>query len=242
MRALLALSVLAVLSVTGAAYAETQTVPTEDGTLDVRITYDEMVPDEESKIKVDFLNPVTKNIQEHIDYTITITKEGDQVFGPTSLIHTSPGTITIPILFQSEGIYTMSFTVEGILFQIIPTEIVSFDIPVGDAALEPVPPPPPEAVDAVVPVWIKSNAGWWAGGQLDDATFVQGLEYLIQNGILVVPVAPADGDAPGGGSALPTIPPWVKTTAGWWAEDQIDDTTFVAALQFLIIQGIVQVP
>ena len=35
------------------------------------------------------------------------------------------------------------------------------------------------AVD-VVPDWIKNNAGWWAEGQIDDQTFVNGIQFLIK--------------------------------------------------------------
>ena len=37
-----------------------------------------------------------------------------------------------------------------------------------------------------IPSWIKNNAGWWADGQIDDEAFVQGIQYLIINGILQV--------------------------------------------------------
>ena len=37
-----------------------------------------------------------------------------------------------------------------------------------------------------IPSWIRNNAAWWAAGQIDDQTFVQGLEYLIQKGIIRV--------------------------------------------------------
>ena len=37
-----------------------------------------------------------------------------------------------------------------------------------------------------IPDWIKSNAGWWADGQIDDGTFVNGVKYLIENGIVRV--------------------------------------------------------
>ena len=36
----------------------------------------------------------------------------------------------------------------------------------------------------LVPEWIKNNAGWWADDQIDDKTFVQGIEYLVKNGII----------------------------------------------------------
>ena len=35
-----------------------------------------------------------------------------------------------------------------------------------------------------IPSWIRNNAEWWAAGQIDDETFIQGLEYLIQKGII----------------------------------------------------------
>ncbi len=37
-----------------------------------------------------------------------------------------------------------------------------------------------------VPEWIKNNADWWAEGAIDDEDFVQGIQYLISNGILQV--------------------------------------------------------
>ena len=37
-----------------------------------------------------------------------------------------------------------------------------------------------------VPDWIKNNAGWWATDQIDDSSFLQGILYLIQKGIIAV--------------------------------------------------------
>jgi hypothetical protein len=37
-----------------------------------------------------------------------------------------------------------------------------------------------------VPAWIKNNAGWWADGQIDDNSFVSGIQYLIKVGIIIV--------------------------------------------------------
>jgi len=115
------------------AFAESQTLPTEKGTLDVKLTYNVIEPNVQTKISIDFLNPQTKKIQEHIDYTISVSKDGERVFGPIPLTHTSVGSVKIPIEFNlGEGVYTMDFEIEGILFQPLPTETVSFDIAVGD--------------------------------------------------------------------------------------------------------------
>jgi hypothetical protein len=37
-----------------------------------------------------------------------------------------------------------------------------------------------------IPAWIKNNAGWWADGQIPDSTFVQGIQYLIKEGVIVI--------------------------------------------------------
>jgi len=39
---------------------------------------------------------------------------------------------------------------------------------------------------SLVPDWIKANAGWWADGTLDDETFLNGITFLIENGIINV--------------------------------------------------------
>ena len=37
-----------------------------------------------------------------------------------------------------------------------------------------------------IPAWIKNNAGWWATDQIDDSAFLKGIQYLVQNGIIVI--------------------------------------------------------
>ncbi len=122
------------------AFAESQTLPTEKGTLDVKLTYDTIEPNIQTKISIDFINPQTKKVQEHIDYTVSVSKDGEGVFGPIPLTHTSVGSVKIPIEFNlGEGIYSMDFEIEGILFQPIPPETVSFDISVGEVFAQPDP-------------------------------------------------------------------------------------------------------
>ena len=122
------------------AFAESQTLPTEKGTLDVKLTYDTINPDILNKIGIEFINPQTQKIQIHIDYVVTVSKDGEMVFGPTQLIHTSEGAVKIPIEFNlGEGKYSMDIKVEGILFNPIPSETVSFEISVGEVFAQPDP-------------------------------------------------------------------------------------------------------
>ena len=88
----------------------------------------------------------------------------------------------------------------------------------------------------VIPSWIKNNAGWWAADQIDDKSFLQGIQYLIKEGIMVIPPTEASGTSGSEG-----VPAWVKNNAGWWADGQIDDNSFVSGIQYLIKAGIIQV-
>ena len=133
-------------------FAESQTLSTEKRTLDIKLTHDVIEPNVQTKINIDFLNPQTQKIQEHIDYTISVFKDGERVFGPIPLTHTSKGSVKIPIESNlGDGIYTMNFEIEGILFQPIPTEIATFYIAVGDAHTQSI------IIDDVPPV--EENGG-----------------------------------------------------------------------------------
>jgi WD40 repeat protein len=87
-----------------------------------------------------------------------------------------------------------------------------------------------------VPDWVKNTAGWWASEQIPDSAFLQGIQYLIKEGIMIVEI-PTEIDS----EAAEEVPGWVKNTAGWWAEDKIHDTTFVSGIEYLIGQGIIVV-
>jgi len=41
----------------------------------------------------------------------------------------------------------------------------------------------PTLAAKLVPDWVKNSAGWWATDQISDADFINGLKYLINNGI-----------------------------------------------------------
>jgi len=116
--------------------------------------------------------------------------------------------------------YLLSVLAVLVAISMVPTVLSSHDInqPIGDFT---------------VPNWVKNNAGWWADGQIDDSSFVSGIQWLISNDVITIPSTiqgTGDGDS--------IIPSWVKNTAGWWAEDKIQDITFVAAIRYLINEGI----
>ena len=107
-----------------------QILSSEQGTLKIGLTVEES--DSISKLYIGWINPMTNKIQEHIDYTVKVVKDGENIFGPIPLTHTSLGEVKIPIEFTSPGEHMVIIEMEGILFQPIPLETTVFTINVGD--------------------------------------------------------------------------------------------------------------
>lgn len=85
-----------------------------------------------------------------------------------------------------------------------------------------------------IPEWVKITAGWWADEAITDADFISGIQYLIREGIILVPATTSSENQD-------TIPEWVKITAGWWAGDKISDDEFTAAINHLIKIGVITI-
>jgi len=88
---------------------------------------------------------------------------------------------------------------------------------------------------AEVPGWVKNNAGWWADGTIAESEFISGVEFLITDGIIVVPPTTISSVSSDG------VPDWVKNNAGWWADGTITDGEFLNGISHLIKSGLISV-
>ncbi len=84
-----------------------------------------------------------------------------------------------------------------------------------------------------IPKWIKTNANWWFTNQIPDSKFLEGIDFLFQKGIVVVPSKEMTAKS---NWKLPT---WIKTTAGWWSEDKISDDDFLNMIENLVQRKII---
>ena len=93
-----------------------------------------------------------------------------------------------------------------------------------------------------IPSWIKNNAGWWASGMITEDEFLKGIEYLINNNIILID-STIDEKAyiPTDTSSTKRVPDWVKNNADWWAGDLIGDSDFLNGIKYLINKGIILV-
>ena len=134
-----------ILLTTSSTYAQTSAASmnkvTSGGSLNVILQPSPfpVVKGSQTNLKVSFdQKGSSSTVQPHIDYDLTIMKDGKQVFQASALaghpnqpLHTAEGVVTIPYTFQQQGGYVMNITVYGILFNPIRPETAEFPISVN---------------------------------------------------------------------------------------------------------------
>ncbi|MBI3254453.1 MAG: peptidase, partial [Nitrosarchaeum sp.] len=84
-----------------------------------------------------------------------------------------------------------------------------------------------------IPDWVKDNARRWSSTSISDSEFIDGLEQMIKDRIIVSPKENSISER--------VIPAWIKNNARWWSSDQISDDDFIKSLQYLVKKGIIRV-
>jgi len=100
------------------------------------------------------------------------------------------------------------------------------------------------AAEDLIPSWIKETAGFWSEDLIDDVTFVNAMEWMIKNGIIVTAelsvVDSSESDDLSDRQVV--VPEWIKNNAGFWASDQISDSDFLSGITYLYKEEIVKSP
>ena len=159
-----------------------------------------------------------------------IITEPDGKTYPTRVRASSDGNYENFILICCKNIGTYSVYAEWRGYHI---GTVTFDV-IEKPKPQPAPTTTSEPV-TVIPDWIKIHARWWADEQINDSAYLLGIQYLIKEGIMVIPSTEMSESS---GSQVPV---WIKNNAGWWASGQIDDITYVSGIQYLVKVGIIKV-
>ncbi|MCH7648357.1 MAG: HYR domain-containing protein [Thaumarchaeota archaeon] len=85
----------------------------------------------------------------------------------------------------------------------------------------------------VIPDWVKDVAGFWCDGEIDDPSFIEAIQYLIENRVILVPISES------GSGTSQIVPSWIKNNACWWSQGLISDDDFASGIEYLINQGII---
>ncbi|MBT8252038.1 MAG: hypothetical protein KJO99_04315 [Nitrosopumilus sp.] len=84
-----------------------------------------------------------------------------------------------------------------------------------------------------IPEWIKTYAKNWATGDISDSEFMSGLDFMIQNKIIVIPNVDSID------SSIDDVPSWFRNTSHWWSNDLISQQEFINSIKFLIEKDII---
>lgn len=153
--------------------------------------------------------------EETIVYSIPYTTPDPEIVDATVLVWESidnPGALSPPVSFQIPIGQPMP----------LHQELASSDTTTDSKTFE-------------IPIWIRNNANWWAEDQIDDETFVGGIQFLIKEDILRIPTTQVTS------TGTDEIPTWIKNNAGWWGEGLISDEDFINGIEYLVSNGIIRV-
>jgi hypothetical protein len=92
----------------------------------------------------------------------------------------------------------------------------------------------PELETPAIPSWIKSNAKWWSSGVISDSEFIDSIEFLAKEKIIVVKKSQSLEQSK-------SVPDWIKKTASWWADGLISDEDFAKGLEYLVNIGAIRI-
>ena len=94
--------------------------------------------------------------------------------------------------------------------------------------------------DIRIPDWLRHNAAWWADHRISDAEFAKGIEYLVDEQIIDVPM-PEPVIVDGEEVDIHNIPTWVRNNADWWSSGHVTDVEFANGIKYLISAGLIQI-
>ena len=87
----------------------------------------------------------------------------------------------------------------------------------------------------LIPNWVKNVAVFWCEDKIPDSEFVGGIQYLIDNDIIIVSATSSEYDS------SQNVPVWIKNNACWWSQNLISDEDFAGGIEYLINEGILRV-
>src|SRR5574337_177464 len=171
----------------------------------------------QNNLNISFFDSFTeKQVTGDVNYDIQILDKDQSVLWSKTNAIARSGTDTQTVNLPINGIYSIVIKVKSIIMSgmpdtsrtgmargnvVIPSTVTEDDSLTQSTNSSTTPPNqtgqtvviqlPPTASSqpssgVTIPSWVKTNAGLWADGQIDDSTFASGIQYLIKIGIISV--------------------------------------------------------
>jgi len=91
--------------------------------------------------------------------------------------------------------------------------------------------------EVVIPQWVKDVAGFWCADEIGSNDFVQVIQWMIKEGLIMVPQDSQQTQS----STSSVVPSWVQFNACVWYDGTYSDKEFSTTLQWLINNGIIKI-
>ena len=129
-----------------------------------------IIPGEKTKFIYTFRDTTDLGPIRDSDYTITLLQNGQPIFSEDRFAKIGADFTDYTFSEEQTGLTVLRFSnISGSGQQ------TEFAFVVGT-----------QVTASLVPEWVKNNAGWWADGQIPDSAFIDGIEYLIKDGIIKI--------------------------------------------------------
>ena len=129
-----------------------------------------IVPGEKTKFIYTFRDSTDLGPIRNSDYTITLLQNGQTLFSEDRFAKIGADFTDFTFSEEQTGLTVLRFSnISGSGQQ------TEFAFVVGS-----------QVITSLVPEWVKNNAGWWADGQIPDSAFIDGIEFLIKDGIIKI--------------------------------------------------------
>jgi hypothetical protein len=116
------------------------------------------------------------------------------------------------------------------------------------------------AQEEIIPLWLKTTAVWWGEEKISDQDFINALQYLVENKLLVILEPEISKPLCGPGLVLDELTEecvihdeldtngifvdvideqqkivmsWIKVPTLWWGQGKLSDQDFINSLQYL---------
>ena len=117
------------------------------------------------------------------------------------------------------------------------------------------------AQEEILPIWLKTTAVWWGEDKISDQDFINALQYLVDNKLIIIPELEISKPLCGPGLVLnestnecvihdkldtngifidtideqqKIVVSWIKITTMWWGQNKLSDQDFINGLQYLV--------
>ena len=147
---------------------------TDNGQFKINLMWDPREIKSGSKVFFDYeiLDVFLKDRPMKVPYELKILHENNEIFsksGTSSGEKSEPENLEFFVPSDISGVIELQFERLG------NSDFARLSLPVAV-----------QGNSSVIPDWVKNTAGWWAGDEIPDSAFVNAIQYLIKEGIMII--------------------------------------------------------